>query len=354
MTFRIEELTNRLKILITGAAGFIGYHLTKRLVNENHNVVGIDNINDYYNPLLKYARLEDCGIKGEKPFIFGKEYPSIVWENHHFFRIDLADKDGVKQLFKEEQFDLVIHLAAQAGVRYSLENPWAYIESNIVGTMSILEASRNYPVKKLLFASSSSVYGNSSDTPFSTYQNVDHPVSLYAATKKSNELMAYSYSHLYKIPTIGLRFFTVFGPWGRPDMAYFSFTKKILEGKPIDVYNHGELWRDFTYIDDITGGILAIIESQNTIEKKVHGAHYALYNIGNTTPVKLVDFIKVLEKVLMKEASLNFIGMQPGDVLQTHANISALERDFGFKPVTSLEEGLKRFVEWYIGYYGKE
>ena len=346
-------MTNRLKILITGAAGFIGYHLVKRLVNENHWVVGFDNINDYYDPLLKYARLKDCGIEGDKPFIFGEEYVSAIWENYRFFRIEMADKDRVSQIFKNERFDLVIHLAAQAGVRFSLENPWTYIESNIVGTMSILEACRQYPVKQLLFASSSSVYGNSTDAPFSTDQNVDHPVSLYAATKKSNELMAYTYSHLYKIPTIGLRFFTVYGPWGRPDMAYFSFTKKILEGIPIDVFNHGELWRDFTYIDDIVRGISAIIETKDVSDSKVNVVPYSLYNIGNSISVKVTDFIKILEKVLGREAILNSIEMQPGDVLRTHADVSPLERDFGFKPETSLEEGLNRFIDWYRLYYRK-
>ena len=343
----------RMKILVTGSAGFIGFHIAKKLLSEDHEVVGIDNINDYYDASLKYARLEDCGIEGGKPYTFGKEYSSIIWENYRFYRIDLAEKERVLQIFKEEQFDLVVHLAAQAGVRYSIENPWVYIESNIIGTMSIIEASRHYPVKQLLFASSSSIYGNSSDAPFSTNQNVDHPVSLYAATKKSNELMAYTYSHLYKVPTIGLRLFTVYGPWGRPDMAYFSFTKKILEGIPIDVYNHGELWRDFTYIDDIVGGIRAIIESNDVSNNKVKEVPYSLYNIGNSMPVKLTEFIKILEKVLGREAILNFTEMQPGDVLQTYADVNPLEKDFGFKPETSLEEGLNRFVEWYRWYYEK-
>ena len=343
-----------MKILITGAAGFIGYHLVKKLLHEGYEVVGLDNINNYYDPSLKYARLEDCGIEYDNPFIFGKEYGSNVWDTYRFFRIDLIDRERVLQLFKEEQFDTVIHLAAQAGVRYSLENPWAYIESNIIGTMAILEACRIYPVKKLIFASSSSVYGNSPDAPFSVDQRVDHPVSLYAATKKSNELMAFTYSHLYRIPTIGLRFFTAYGPWGRPDMAYFSFTKKILAKEPIEVFNNGELWRDFTYIDDIINGVLSIIEKSNKIEKNVDGAPYLLYNIGNSMPVKLTDFIKVLENILGKKAKLSLVGMQQGDVLQTHADIMPLERDFGFKPKTSLEEGLKRFVEWYREYYGNE
>ena len=342
-----------MKILVTGTAGFVGYHLAKRLLNNGHRVTGLDNINDYYNPLLKYARLKDCGIERDKPFIFGKKYSSAVWKNYHFFRIDLEDRERVLQIFKENKFDLVIHLAAQAGVRYSLENPWAYINSNIIGTMSILEACRHCPVERLLYASSSSVYGNSPDAPFSTDLNVDHPISVYAATKKSNELMAYTYSHLYQIPTIGLRFFTVYGPWGRPDMAYFSFTKKILKGESIDVYNHGELWRDFTYIDDIVSCILAIIDHKDDSDKKILGDPYSLYNIGNSKPVKLTEFIKILESVLGREARLNLTEMQLGDVIQTHADVSLLKRDFGFEHETSLEEGLKRFVEWYFEYYGK-
>jgi len=340
-----------MKVLITGAAGFIGYHLTKGLLVEGQEVVGIDNINDYYDPLLKYARLEDCGIEGEKPFTLGKEYLSAVWEDYRFFRIDLADKDKVFRIFKEEQFDLVVHLAAQAGVRYSIENPWVYIESNIIGTMSILEACRHYPVKQLLFASSSSVYGNSPEAPFSTDQNVDHPVSLYAATKKSNELMAYTYSHLYQIPTIGLRFFTVYGPWGRPDMAYFSFTRRILTGEPIDVYNFGELWRDFTYIDDIIKGIAAIIANQNHFTPVLNDAPYGLYNIGNDDPVKLTSFIAILEDILAVKAKVQLVDMQPGDVLRTHADVEPLALDFSYQTGTPLKIGLERFVEWYKKHY---
>ena len=342
-----------MKILVTGAAGFIGYYLVKRLLQEGHDVVGLDNVNDYYDPGLKYGRLEDCGIVGEQPFRFGKEYLSNVWESYRFVRINLEDKDRVLLLFKEEGFEQVIHLAAQAGVRYSLENPWAYIDSNIVGTMSILEACRQYPITQLIYATSSSVYGNSPDAPYSTEQCVDYPISLYAATKKSNELMAYTYSHLYNIPTVGLRFFTVYGPWGRPDMAYFSFTKKILAREKIDVFNHGELWRDFTYIDDIISGIELIIKSPNRIDNRLNGANFGLYNIGNSSPVKLIEFINILESILEKKANLNLVGMQPGDVLSTHADVGPLEKDYGFKPNTLLEEGLTRFVKWYKEYYGE-
>lgn len=336
-----------MKILVTGAAGFIGFYLVKRLLQKGHDVVGIDNINDYYDLGLKYGRLEECGIVGEQPFRFGKEYLSNVWESYRFVRINMEDKDRVLLLFKEEGFKQVIHLAAQAGVRYSLENPWAYIDSNIVGTMSVLEACRQHPVEQLIYATSSSVYGNSPDAPYTTEQCVDYPISLYAATKKSNELMAYAYSHLYRIPTVGLRFFTVYGPWGRPDMAYFSFTKKILSGDTINVFNHGELWRDFTYIDDIITGIDRIICSPEKKTCRVNETSFALYNIGNSTPVKLIDFIGMLESVLGRKAKLNLIGMQPGDVLSTHADIGPLEQDFGFKPGTSLEHGLTVFVDWY-------
>lgn len=340
-----------MKILVTGAAGFIGYYLVKRLLQEGHEVVGMDNINDYYDPGLKYARLEECGIVGEHPFRFVKEYTSNVWESYRFVRINLEDRDRMLLLFREEEFEQVIHLAAQAGVRYSLENPWAYIDSNVVGTMSILEACRQYTVKQLIYATSSSVYGNSPDTPYSTEQCVDYPISLYAATKKSNELMAYTYSHLYHIPAVGLRFFTVYGPWGRPDMAYYSFTRKILAGDKIDVFNHGELWRDFTYIDDIISGMIMIIENPDKIENRLNDANFALYNIGNSSPVKLLDFISILESVLGQKANLNMVDMQPGDVVYTHADVGPLESDYGFKPNTLLEEGLKRFVEWYRGYY---
>jgi UDP-glucuronate 4-epimerase len=338
-----------MKILVTGAAGFIGYHLTKRLLKEGHIVIGIDNINAYYDPLLKYRRLEDCGINGKLPFIFGKQYVSANWENYRFLRIELEDKEGIIKLFKDYQFEIVVHLAAQSGIRFSLEKPWTYINSNIIGTMSILESCRHFPVTKLIYASSSSVYGISEQVPFSTDQKVDQPISLYAATKKSNELMAYTYSWLYHIPTIGLRFFTVYGPWGRPDMAYFKFTKKILEGIPIDVYNYGELWRDFTYIDDIVEGIIRIIEKR--INKTLELVPYSLYNIGNSTPVRLIDFISILEQLLNKKAIMNPLDMQPGDVPMTYADVKPLAKDFGFKPKTKLEVGLREFLDWYLNFY---
>ena len=348
----IYLLTKQMKVLVTGAAGFIGYYLVGKLLQDGHDVVGMDNINDYYDPGLKYARLLECGIEGTQPFLFGKEYISSIWESYRFVRINLEDRDRMLLLFREEGFEQVIHLAAQAGVRYSLENPWAYVESNIVGTMSILEACRQYPVKQLIYATSSSVYGNSPDVPYSTEQCVDYPISLYAATKKSNELMAYTYSHLYHIPTVGLRFFTVYGPWGRPDMAYYSFTTKILAGDKIDVFNNGELWRDFTYINDIISGLHRIIESPADIQQGLIDSNFALYNIGNSSPVKLLDFINTLENILGKKAKLNLIGMQPGDVLATHADIGPLESDFGFRPDTCLQEGLEKFIGWYRSYYG--
>jgi len=344
-----------MKILITGTAGFIGYHLANSLIDDHHDIVGVDNINEYYDPGLKYARLKEAGIPDMRSIVNGgRLIHSQSHPNYRFLKLSLENREGIIKLFSEENFDCVIHLAAQGGVRYSLENPWAYIESNIIGTMSILEACRFHPVKQLLYASSSSVYGNSPNAPFSTEHNVDHPISLYAATKKSNELMAFTYSHLYKIPTTGLRFFTVYGPWGRPDMAYFSFAKKILNSETIDVYNHGELWRDFTYIDDIIDGILAVIKAPDILGKPTLDAPYSLYNIGNSRPAKLTDFIKILETVLERKAILNFTEMQPGDVLQTHADVSPFERDFGFKPGTSLKDGLQRFVDWYHLYYRSE
>jgi UDP-glucuronate 4-epimerase len=341
-----------MKILVTGAAGFIGFHVVRYFLDRGCSVVGIDNINDYYDPQLKYDRLRECGIEAEIPLVFGKEYCSTVWKGYRFYRINLEDKDRVLLAFKEELFDVVIHLGAQAGVRYSIENPWAYVESNIVGTMSILEACRQFPVKQLYYASSSSVYGNSPDAPFSTDQPVDHPISLYAATKKSNELMAFTYSHLYKIPTIGLRFFTVYGPWGRPDMAYFSFTQKILAGETIQVFNHGDLWRDFTYIDDIVQGIGSMVMNEQHYQPITNEAPYGLYNIGNASPVKLTDFIEILEGLLGKKAKIELVSMQPGDVLQTHADVTPLERDFGYKTGISLNDGLKHFINWYLEYYG--
>ncbi len=333
-----------MKILITGAAGFIGFHLSKKLLDESHQVIGIDNFNDYYEPRLKESRLD----------ILNK------FDNFIFHKVDLKNKDEVDSIFTTYRPSHVINLAAQAGVRYSIENPYAYVDSNLIGFMNILEACRKYPVEHLLYASSSSVYGGNKVVPFSTNHNVDHPVSLYAATKKSNELMAHTYSHLYGIPTTGLRFFTVYGPWGRPDMAYFSFTKDILEGKPIKVFNHGKMERDFTYIDDIVEGIVKLIDKAPIANKEwdeskddlsTSFAPYKIYNIGNNNPVTLMRFINSLESALGKEAEKVYMDMQPGDVLRTYADVSDLERDIKFKPSTSIEDGLKKFVDWYKSYY---
>jgi len=327
-------MTSRSKtILITGAAGFIGFHLSKRLLEAGVQVVGYDNINSYYDPSLKYARLDIL-----------KEF-----RNFSFIKGDLANKGDVESVFTEYKPDIVVNLAAQAGVRYSIDNPQVYIESNIIGFFNILEACRHHPVKHLLYASSSSVYGNQEKTPFSTDDDVSRPISLYAATKKSNELMAYTYSHLYGIPTTGLRFFTVYGPYGRPDMAYFSFTKKIMDGEPIRIFNNGDMYRDFTYVDDIVEGIMNMLEKPPAADE--NGDHCKLYNIGNNHPEKLMYFIEVLERYIGKEAKKEFLPMQPGDVYQTYADVDDLMQDFGFKPKTSIEEGLGKFVEWYKGYY---
>lgn len=333
-----------MKILITGAAGFIGFHLSKKLLDNSYRVIGIDNLNDYYDPNLKQSRLEVL----EK------------YNNFIFCKVDLKDKDAVDKVFETYKPTHVINLAAQAGVRYSIENPYAYVDSNMIGFVNILEACRNYTVEHLLYASSSSVYGSNKVAPFSTNHNVDHPVSLYAATKKSNELMAHTYSHLYGIPTTGLRFFTVYGPWGRPDMAYFSFAKNILVGKPIKVFNHGRMERDFTYIDDIVEGIVKLIDKIPTANKdwdeskddlSTSFAPYKIYNIGNNNPVPLMRFVNALESALGMEAKKVYMDMQPGDVLRTYADVSDLERDINFKPSTNIEEGLKKFVDWYKEYY---
>lgn len=336
-----------MKILISGAAGFIGFHLSKRLLDQSYEVIGIDNLNEYYDSSLKQSRLE----------ILNK------YINFSFLKVDLKDKIQIDNIFEKYQPTYVINLAAQAGVRYSIVNPYAYVDSNLIGFMNILEACRNFPVKHLLYASSSSVYGGNKIVPFSTNHNVDHPVSLYAATKKSNELMAHTYSHLYGIPTTGLRFFTVYGPYGRPDMAYFSFTKDILSGKPIKVYNHGKMERDFTYIDDIVEGIYRLIEKAPVANKdwdeskddlSTSFAPYKIYNIGNNNPVKLMRFINALESALGKEAEKIYMDMQPGDVFRTYADVNDLERDINFKPSTTIEEGLTKFVDWYKDYYKVE
>ncbi len=333
------------KILVTGAAGFIGFHLVKRLLEKGDEVVGLDNINDYYDVDLKYARIQETGISKEAEAWY-KPVQSTKYPKYKFIRMSLEDKKQLDDLFVKENFDLVINLAAQAGVRYSIDNPDSYIQSNIVGFFNILEACRHNNVKRLIFASSSSVYGNNKKVPFSEDDNVDHPISLYAATKKSNELMAYTYSHLYGIQTIGLRFFTVYGPWGRPDMAYFKFTKAILEGKPIEVYNHGNLKRDFTYIDDITKGMLNIV--YKPIDKD-----FKIFNIGNSKTVNLLTFIKVLENILQKKAVKHFVDMQPGDVKETYADISKIINDYQFKPIIEIQDGLRKFIEWYVFYYAK-
>lgn len=323
-------------ILITGAAGFIGYHLAKRLLLAGYAVEGIDSVNDYYDPALKRARLGELA-----PF-----------ERFTFTQGDLAEEAVVEALFSRVQPEIVVHLAAQAGVRYSIDHPRAYIESNILGFFNILEAVRRYPVKHLLYASSSSVYGDREQTPFSVEDRVDQPISLYAATKKSNELFAYTYSHLYGVPATGLRFFTVYGPFGRPDMAYYKFTKAILAGETIDVFNNGELLRDFTYVDDVTACVQAMLFSPP--KPNAAGDRYAVYNIGNNKPERLMDFIQALETALGVAANKRFLPMQAGDVTQTYADITETTRDFGFAPTTPIAEGLKRFVDWYRTYYGAE
>ena len=331
-------------ILVTGAAGFIGMHFSKRLLEEGYEVVGIDNLNDYYNPKLKEDRLLELDS----------------YNHFTFIKLDLVDREHLFSLFQQYRFTHVVNLAAQAGVRYSLQNPYAYVDSNLVGFVNILEACRRYPVKHLIYASSSSVYGANAKMPFSTSDNVDHPVSLYAARKKANELMAHTYSHLYEIPTTGLRFFTVYGPWGRPDMAYFSFTKNILEGKPIKVFNHGNMKRDFTYIDDIVEGMVRLLDQPPLPNEQWDRfrpdpsssyAPYKIYNIGNNQPVNLLDFIETLESLLGVEAKKEFLPMQPGDVEATYADIDDLHRAVGFQPSTSIQEGLRSFVEWYKSYY---
>ncbi|MDR2909996.1 MAG: NAD-dependent epimerase/dehydratase family protein [Bacteroidales bacterium] len=340
-----------MKILVTGTAGFIGYHLSNKLLECGNTVVGIDNINDYYSVELKFARLKEAGISKEAQNWHHKIVSSVN-KNYSFYRMNLENGEEIKRLFETEKFDIVCNIAAQAGVRYSIENPMAYIQSNIVGFANILEACRNNSVQHLIYASSSSVYGNSSKMPLATSDPVDNPISLYAATKKSNELMAYTYSHLFGLQTTGLRFFTVYGPWGRPDMAYFSFTKNIIEDKTVKIFNNGNLYRDFTYIDDIVEGISKIIEkSQTHTQNRKVQVPYKIYNIGSSNPFKLIDFIEVIEKVLGKKAKKEFCNMQPGDVYKTFADVSELENEFNYSPNTPLEEGIRKFVDWYKSFY---
>jgi UDP-glucuronate 4-epimerase len=333
------------KILVTGAAGFIGFYLCRRLLTAGDEVTGIDNLNDYYDVDLKRSRLHQ--IEGHN--------------NFRFIKIELADRESVSRLFNENKFDIVVNMAAQAGVRYSLINPYAYIDSNISGFLNVLEGCRHTGVKHLVFASSSSVYGANTKMPFSVHHNVDHPVSLYAATKKANELMAHTYASLYNIPSTGLRFFTVYGPWGRPDMAYFLFTKAILEERPIDVYNHGKMKRDFTYIDDIIEGVVRVMDTVPKPDSEWNGddpdsatsfAPYRLYNMGNNNAVELERFIEVLEDCIGRKAKKNLLPIQPGDVPATYADVDDLSRDVGFKPSTKIEDGIEKFVAWYRNYYG--
>jgi UDP-glucuronate 4-epimerase len=348
-----------MKVLITGTAGFIGFHLANKLIARGDEVVGLDCINDYYDPNVKYGRLDYAGID-QKDIKYNKLTQSSKKANYRFIKLQLEDKDNLDNLFELEQFDSVCNLAAQAGVRYSIENPMAYIDANIIGFINILESCRNNGVKNLSYASSSSVYGLNESYPFSTSDNVDHPMSLYAATKKSNELMAHTYSHLYGISTTGLRFFTVYGPWGRPDMALFLFTKAALEGRAINVFNYGEMLRDFTYVDDIVEGVTRIIDnpaqpnpewSGKQPDPSTSSSPYKIYNIGNNDPVKLMDFIEAIENSLGKKIQKNMMPLQAGDVPATYANVDDLVRDLDYKPSTSVQKGIDNFVAWYREFF---
>lgn len=347
-----------MKILVTGAAGFIGFHLANDLIKKGHSVVGIDSINEYYDVNLKYARLKEAGIQKED-IDFGKKVQSSKFDNYQFIQIAIEDNDKLSQIFSENEFDKVCHLAAQAGVRYSLQNPQVYISSNVVGFMNILEMCRHHKIEHLIYASSSSVYGSNQKMPLSVSDLVDHPISIYAATKKSNELMAYTYSHLFNLRTTGLRFFTVYGPWGRPDMAMFLFTKAIDEGRKVDIYNGGDMYRDFTYISDVIEGVVKVIESNSGEGQYLKDSNdesevevpYKIYNIGNSSPVKLSDYIDEIEIALDKKAIRNLLPMQPGDVYKTYADVSELEKDFGYKPKTSIKEGIRQYVNWYLQFY---
>lgn len=347
------------RVLVTGTAGFIGYHLAQKLVDQGFHVTGLDIINDYYDVELKYARLEQAGISRNE-IAYNQLVTSTKSDRYQFVQLQLEDGEALHELFANRDFDVVVNLAAQAGVRYSLTNPSAYVNCNITGFLNILEACRHHPVDNLIYASSSSVYGLNKKMPFSVRSNVDHPVSLYAVSKKSNELMAHTYSHLFGIPTIGLRFFTVYGPWGRPDMALFLFTKAMLEGKPIQVFNHGKMERDFTYVDDIVNGIERMILQPpapgadwdpTSPDPSYSSAPYSLHNIGNSNPVKLTDFIDALENALDVKAQKEMMPIQPGDVEKTWADVTSLKETYDYNPGTPVEEGIRRFVEWYRSYY---
>ena len=348
-----------MKILVTGAAGFIGYHLAKQLVSNGFEVVGFDSINDYYDVSLKYDRLATSGIT-KANIQYNKMVKSSYFSLYSFIQLKLEDKQNLEELFSQQKFDIVVNLAAQAGVRFSITNPSAYIDSNIVGFANLLECSRQYHISHFVYASSSSVYGLNETIPFETVHPTDHPISLYAATKKSNELMAHVYSHLYDMPTTGMRFFTVYGPWGRPDMAMFLFTKAIIEGLPINVFNNGKMERDFTYIDDIVNGITGVIKILPKKNPKWSGlepdsstssAPYQLYNIGNSTPVKLINFINAIENKLGKKAIKILMPIQPGDVHKTYADVTPLKINIGYQPATTIQEGVNNFVDWYINYF---
>jgi UDP-glucuronate 4-epimerase len=353
-----------MKILVTGTAGFIGSHLAIKLLERGDEVVGLDNINDYYDVNVKYGRLKKAGIE-KKEIKYNQKVTSHKYKNYKFIKLNLEDKDAMMKLFEEEKFDAVCNLAAQAGVRYSLTNPDAYMNSNIIGFMNILECCRHNNVKNLSYASSSSVYGSNKELPFKTTDNVDHPISLYAASKKSNELMAHTYSHLFNIPTTGLRFFTVYGPWGRPDMALFLFVKAALENKTIDVFNNGDMLRDFTYIDDIVEGIVRVIDNgklriENGEKELIDNGKlrikngkdlYKIYNIGNNAPVRLMDFIEAIENKLGKTIDKNFLPLQPGDVPATFADVTDLVNDLGYKPQTPIQDGIDKFVDWYLEFF---
>tara|TARA_B100002052_G_scaffold58743_1_gene51736 strand:+ start:11013 stop:12050 length:1038 start_codon:yes stop_codon:yes gene_type:complete len=345
-----------MNILVTGCAGFIGYHLTRELLMRGDTVIGVDNINEYYDVSLKYGRLKQLGIN------FKKDSTFVANENLVFHKIDISQKDKLEELFKDYQLDAVCNLAAQAGVRYSLSHPDSYIKSNIDGFLNILECCRNYEVKNLSYASSSSVYGLNENYPFSVGDNVDHPISLYAATKKSNELMAHTYSHLFGINTTGLRFFTVYGPWGRPDMALFKFTKAAFSDEEIEIYNNGEMERDFTYVSDIIKGLIAVVDNPAKIDAEWNpvdptaessSAPYRIYNIGNNNPVNLMEFVSTLEEAIGKKIRKKYLPLQPGDVTRTYANVDSLEKDFDYRPQTDIRKGISEFVDWYRSFYEK-